>query len=289
MLKKFFNKIDNKIAFHLRKRYQVFKVCRPYVIETGTHKKLEGKVAVVTGGSGAIGRAISFRLAAEGAIVYVCGTRREKIDAVVQEIITAGLKAEPQILNVLDTASIEMVFEDIANSNNGHIDILVNSAGGSAREKANNIVDQQVDIIDSLLDVNLRGAMVCSKFAAKYMIKQKYGKIINITSVIGIQGKSGFSEYAASKGGSIAFVRSLAQELGKYNINVNCVSPGIVQRGDIKQEMINELSRTNFLNTYGKPEDISNAVYFLCTDEASFITGHNLVVDGGRSLGLKES
>lgn len=289
MLKKFFNKIDNKIAFHLRKRYQVFKVCRPYVIETGTHKKLEGKVAVVTGGSGAIGRAISFRLAAEGAIVYVCGTRREKIDAVVQEIITSGLKAEPQILNVLDTASIEMVFEDIANSNNGHIDILVNSAGGSAREKANNIVDQQVDIIDSLLDVNLRGAMVCSKFAAKYMIKQKCGKIINITSVIGIQGKSGFSEYAASKGGSIAFVRSLAQELGKYNINVNCVSPGIVQRGDIKQEMINELSRTNFLNTYGKPEDISNAVYFLCTDEASFITGHNLVVDGGRSLGLKES
>ena len=288
MLKDFLKKIDNKIAFHLRKRYQILKVCRPYTIETGTQKKLEGKVAVVTGGSGAIGRAISFRLAAEGAIVYVCGTRQERIDAVVQEIITAGLKAKPQILNVLDTASIEMVFENIANSNNGHIDILINSAGGSARENSNNIVDQDVEIIDSLLDVNLRGAMVCSKFAAKYMIKQKCGKIINITSVIGIQGKSGFSEYAASKGGSIAFARSLAQELGRYNINVNCVSPGIVQRGEIKQEMINELSRTNFLNTYGKPEDISNAVYFLCTDEASFITGHNLVVDGGRSLGLKE-
>ncbi|MBQ8694415.1 MAG: SDR family oxidoreductase [Bacteroidaceae bacterium] len=288
MLKDFLKKIDNKIAFHLRKRYQILKVCRPYTIETGTQKKLEGKVAVVTGGSGAIGRAISFRLAAEGAVVYVCGTRQERIDAVVQEIITAGLKAKPQILNVLDTASIEMVFENIASSNNGHIDILINSAGGSARENANNIVDQNVEIIDSLLDVNLRGAMVCSKFAAKYMIKQKRGKIINITSVIGIQGKSGFSEYAASKGGSIAFARSLAQELGKYNINVNCVSPGIVQRGEIKQEMINELSRTNFLNTYGKPEDISNAVYFLCSDEASFITGHNLVVDGGRSLGLKE-
>lgn len=288
MLKDFLKKIDNKIAFHLRKRYQILKVCRPYTIETGTQKKLEGKVAVVTGGSGAIGRAISFRLAAEGAVVYVCGTRQERIDTVVQEIITAGLKAKPQILNVLDTASIEMVFENIANSNNGHIDILINSAGGSARENSNNIVDQDVEIIDSLLDVNLRGAMVCSKFAAKYMIKQKRGKIINITSVIGIQGKSGFSEYAASKGGSIAFARSLAQELGKYNINVNCVSPGIVQRGEIKQEMINELSRTNFLNTYGKPEDISNAVYFLCTDEASFITGHNLVVDGGRSLGLKE-
>lgn len=288
MLKDFLKKIDNKIAFHLRKRYQILKVCRPYTIETGTQKKLEGKVAVVTGGSGAIGRAISFRLAAEGAVVYVCGTRQERIDAVVQEIITAGLKAKPQILNVLDTASIEMVFENIANSNNGHIDILINSAGGSARENANKIVDQDVEIIDSLLDVNLRGAMVCSKFAAKYMIKQKRGKIINITSVIGIQGKSGFSEYAASKGGSIAFARSLAQELGRYNINVNCVSPGIVQRGEIKQEMMNELSRTNFLNTFGKPEDISNAVYFLCTDEASFITGHNLVVDGGRSLGLKE-
>ena len=289
MFKDFLKKIDNKIAFHLRKRYQTFKVCRPYIIKTGTQKKLEGKVAVVTGGSGAIGRAVSFRLAAEGAIVYVCGTRQEKADAVVQEIKAAGLDARPQILNVLDTVSIEVVFENIATCNNGHIDILVNSAGGSARENANNIVNQSIEVIDNLLDINLRGAMVCSKFAAKYMIEQKYGKIINITSVIGIQGKTGFSEYAASKGGSIAFAKSLAQELGKYNINVNCVSPGIVQRGDIKQEMINELSRTNFLNTYGKPEDISNAVYFLCTDEASFITGHNLVVDGGRSLGLKES
>lgn len=289
MLKNFFKKIDNKIAFHLRKRYQVFKVCRPYVIETGTNKKLEGKVAIVTGGSGAIGRAICFRLAAEGAIVYVCGTRQERIDAVVEEIISTGLQAKPQILNVLDTASIEMVFENIATSNNGHIDILVNSAGGSAREKANEIIDQDIEVIDSLLDVNLRGAMVCSKFAAKYMIKQRYGKIINITSVIGIQGKAGFSEYAASKGGSIAFAKSLAQELGRYSINVNCVSPGIVQRGEIKQEMKTELTRTNYLNTYGKPEDISNAVFFLCTDEASFITGHNLVVDGGRSLGLKEA
>ena len=223
MLKDLFKKIDNKIAFHLRKRYQVFKVCRPYVIETGTNKKLEGKVAIVTGGSGAIGRAISFRLAAEGAIVYVCGTRLERINDVVQEITSAGLIAHPQILNVLNTESIEETFRNIAERNNGCIDILINSAGGSAREKASNFVNQEIDVIDSLLDVNLRGAMICSKTAAKYMIKQRDGKIINITSVIGVQGKAGFSEYAASKGGSIAFVRSLAQELGKYNINVNCV------------------------------------------------------------------
>ena len=288
MLKNFFKKIDEKIGFHLRKRYQTLRVARPYIINTGINKSLEGKVAIVTGGSGAIGRAISFRLAAEGAIVYVCGTRLERINDVVQEITSAGLIAHPQILNVLNTESIEETFRNIAERNNGCIDILINSAGGSAREKASNFVNQEIDVIDSLLDVNLRGAMICSKTAAKYMIKQRDGKIINITSVIGVQGKAGFSEYAASKGGSIAFVRSLAQELGKYNINVTCVSPGIVQRGEIKQEMIEKLSRTNFLGTYGKPEDISNAVYFLCTEEASFITGHNLVVDGGRSLGLKE-
>lgn len=130
--------------------------------------------------------------------------------------------------------------------------------------------------------------MICAKEAAKYMISNKYGRIINITSVIGLQGKAGYSEYAASKGGSIAFVKSLAQELGRYGITVNGVAPGIVQRGEVTMDARERLGRTNWMGTYGKPEDISAVVNFLCKDEASFITGQNIAADGGRSLGLKE-
>lgn len=280
-------RIDQKIGSYFRSRYQSFHVTRPYIIRTNECQLLKHKVAVVTGGSGAIGRACCFRLAAEGAIVYVCGTRLNRIEAVVNEITAAGYIAHPQLLNVSNYDEIASTFDRIYDKE-GTLDILINSAGGSARENANNLISQKVDIIDEILTINLRGAMLCAKEAAKYMIPVRTGKIINITSVIGLQGKAGFTEYAASKGGSIAFTKSLAMELGEYGINVNCVSPGIVQRGEISQDMVERLSMTNFMNTYGKPEDISNAVYFLCSDESSFITGQNIIVDGGRSLGLKE-
>lgn len=284
---KFRKKIDQKIGSYFRSRYQSFHVTRPYIIRINEGQHLKSKVAVVTGGSGAIGRACCFRLAAEGAIVYVCGTRLTRIEAVVNEITTAGYVAYPQLLNVRNYNEIVSTFDKIYKKE-GTLDLLINSAGGSARENANSLLNQEVDIIDEILSINLRGAMLCAKEASKYMIPVRTGKIVNITSVIGMQGKAGFTEYAASKGGSIAFTKSLAMELGKYGINVNCVSPGIVQRGEINQDMIEHLSKTNFMNTYGKPEDISNAVYFLCSDESSFITGQNIVVDGGRSLGLKE-
>lgn len=220
--------------------------------------------------------------------MYVCGSRPTSAQPIVDEITTACKNAVAIQLNVLDAKSIQKTFEKIAAENNGHIDILVNSAGGSARGKANNVVDQSVEVFDEILNINLRGAMICAKEAAKYMISNKYGRIINITSVIGLQGKAGYSEYAASKGGSIAFVRSLAQELGRYGITVNGVAPGIVQRGEVTMDAMERLGRTNWMGTYGKPEDISAVVNFLCKDEASFITGQNIAADGARSLGLKE-
>lgn len=290
-----FNKIWRKINLHdrigkfLRDRYSSFRVTRPYIIKVGVHDELSGKVAVVTGGSGVIGRACAFRLATEGAKVYVCGSRPTSARFVVDEILAAGKQAVAIQLNVLDASSIESTFGKIAAENDGHIDILVYSAGGSARNKANNVVDQDVEVFDEILKVNLRGAMVCAKEAAKYMISNRYGRIINITSVIGIQGKAGYSEYAASKGGSIAFVKSLAQELGRYSITVNGVAPGIVQRGEVTKDSIERLCKTNYMGTYGKPEDISAVVNFLCKAEASFVTGQNIAVDGGRSLGLKEN
>lgn len=280
--------LNSRIGNFLRSHYASFRVTRPYIIKVDEHEELKGKVAIITGGSGAIGRACAFRLAAEGAKVYVCGSRPTSAQHIVDEITTACKNAVAIQLNVLDAESIQKTFEKIAADNNGHIDILVNSAGGSARGKANNVVDQSVEVFDEILNINLRGAMICAKEAAKYMISNKYGRIINITSVIGLQGKAGYSEYAASKGGSIAFVKSLAQELGRYGITVNGVAPGIVQRGEVTMDAMERLGRTNWMGTYGKPEDISAVVNFLCKDEASFITGQNIAADGGRSLGLKE-
>lgn len=282
------NKINSKIGGYLRSHYASFRVTRPYIIKIDEHNELQGKIAVITGGSGSIGRACAFRLAAEGAKVYVCGSRPDSAKPVVEEILAAGKQAVAVQLNVLDSENIRNTFEQIAAENNGNLDILVNSAGGSAREKASDIVNQEISVIDDILGINLRGAMICAKEAAKYMIAKKRGRIINITSVIGLQGKSGFSEYAASKGGSIAFVKSLAQELGKYGITVNGVAPGIVQRGEVTMQAMERLTKKNWLNSIGKPEDISAMVYFLCKEEASFITGQNFAVDGGRSLGLKE-
>lgn len=280
--------LNSRIGNFLRSHYASFRVTRPYIIKVDEHEELKGKVAIITGGSGAIGRACAFRLAAEGAKVYVCGSRPTSAQPIVDEITTACKNAVAIQLNVLDAESIQKTFEKIAADNNGHIDILVNSAGGSARGKANNVVDQSVEVFDEILNINLRGAMICAKEAAKYMISNKYGRIINITSVIGLQGKAGYSEYAASKGGSIAFVKSLAQRLGRYSITVNGVAPGIVQRGEVTMDAMERLGRTNWMGTYGKPEDISAVVNFLCKDEASFITGQNIAADGGRCLGLKE-
>lgn len=268
--------LNSRIGNFLRSHYASFRVTRPYIIKVDEHEELKGKVAIITGGSGAIGRACAFRLAAEGAKVYVCGSRPTSAQPIVDEITTACKNAVAIQLNVLDAKSIQKTFEKIAADNNGHIDILVNSAGGSARGKANNVVDQSIEVFDEILNINLRGAMICAKEAAKYMISNKYGRIINITSVIGLQGKAGYSEYAASKGGSIAFVKSLAQELGRYGITVNGVAPGIVQRGEVTMDAMERLGRTNWMGTYGKPEDISAVVNFLCKDEASFITGQNI-------------
>lgn len=290
LIKRIINRVNlnSRIGNFLRSHYASFRVTRPYIIKVDEHEELKGKVAIITGGSGAIGRACAFRLAAEGAKVYVCGSRPTSAQPIVDEITAAGKTAVAIQLNVLDAKSIQKTFEKIAAENNGHIDILVNSAGGSARGKANNVVDQSVEVFDEILNINLRGAMICAKEAAKYMISNRYGRIINITSVIGLQGKAGYSEYAASKGGSIAFVKSLAQELGRYSITVNGVAPGIVQRGEVTMDAMERLGRTNWMGTYGKPEDISAVVNFLCKDEASFITGQNIAADGGRSLGLKE-
>ena len=267
---------------------RVKEVCLPYEIKLIKENRFEGQVAVVTGGSGVIGRAICYRLAAEGALVYVCGTNQERISSVVDEINAAGFSARPLVFNILEENSVRNAFNLVVRLSS-KIDLLVCCAGGRAREKSCAFIEQDMNVVDSVLNVNLRGGILCTKEACKYMVSRGKGKIIIISSTVGLQGMPAYSEYAAAKAGLMAFVKSIAMELGKNGIRINCVTPGIVQRGSIDENQMERIKKTNWVNDYGKPEDISNMIAFLNSDEATFITGQNFVVDGGRSLGLKNN
>lgn len=260
-----------------------------YELNVAFEGRLEDKVAIVTGGSGAIGSAISYRLAAEGATVIVCGRNKDKINKVIQQIELQNTnksgKAIPAILDVTDENNINTVVNDIINRFN-KIDILINNAGGYAGDKSKPIHLQEVSIIEEILDVNLRGSILCARKVAQKMVDSKCGTIINISSIVGIHGKSGMSDYAASKAGIIGFTKSLAIELSKYGINVNCVSPGLINGEVFDKGMEERPSDRNYLGHTGKTDDIASLVAFLCSDEANYITGENIIVDGGRSLGL---
>ena len=257
-----------------------------YKVYTDDSKKMDGKVAIVTGGSGAIGSAICFKLAMEGCKVYIAGRNEENINVVKKQIIDNGGVAESLILDITDYNDIKEKFEYVYNEC-GKIDILVNNAGGSARGKHNLVINQSVDVIDDILNVNLRGAMLCSKEAAKYMSKNLYGRIVNIGSSVGVGGLYGFSEYCAAKAGIIGFTKSLAMELAESGITVNCVSPGITNQ-IIFDKCIEDIPQDkSWIKRKGKTDDIANAVEFFCKDESEYVIGQNLVVDGGRSLGLK--
>lgn len=279
-------KIRRRIRERIMKRFEVITVTRPYEINIHQEGRFGGQVVVVTGGSGAIGRAICFRFAAEGAKVYVCGRTESKLKAVIDEIREAGGNAVAGVLDISKAESVDFFFQQVI-AEEGKIDVLVTSAGGSAREQHHVIAEQDPEIIKEVIEVNLIGTILCTKYAAQHMVRQQNGKIVTISSSIGLQGKAGFSEYAASKAGVIVYTKSLAMELGRYGINVNCVSPGIVQRDAISYSRLEKIKRTNFMNDYGKPEDIAGMVAFAASEEASFITGQNFLVDGGRSLGLK--
>lgn len=263
----------------------IYSAEKTYVISQSISPKLAGKVALVTGGTGTLGRSVALMLALEGATVYIGGRNEERIRTVMDEIYRLGGCGHAAQFNINDAEAIEKMINNIY-ENEKHLDILVNCAGGSARDKMKDLVQQDIAVIETVLDTNLRSTILCSKYVGQKMIKQKYGKIINIASTTGIQGNTGNCDYTAAKSGVIGFTKALAQELGPYNINVNCVSPGYIQTGEYTDERIDYLKRTNYLRAVGTPEDIANGVVFLVSDHAKFVTGINLVIDGGRILGL---
>lgn len=274
------------VKLHIIRIIKVHDVTRPYQIVLSSEGRFKDQIAVVTGGSGQIGRAICFRLAAEGALVIVCGSNEERTNAVVKEIKDAGFEAAPCLFNLHDAKSIEFAFKWVIEKY-GRIDTLVTCAGGGAREDMRPFVNQKVSVLDDVIITNLRGCMLCVQQACRFMNNSGGGNLILISSTVGIGGMPKYSEYAAAKAGINAFMKSIAMEYGRNGIRCNCVSPGIVQRGTIDENQLEHIVNTNWLNSFGTPEDIANMVAYLNSEEASFITGQNFVVDGGRSLGLK--
>lgn len=264
----------------------VHEVSRPYELQVQEKGRFNGQVAVVTGASGVIGRAIAYRLAAEGAVVYACGTRLEKLSPVVDEINNDGFCAIPLTFSLLNESEIVENINKVV-AERGKVDLLVCCAGGGARNEKKAFFEQKSSVIDNVLNVNLRGTMLCTREVLKAMVPSGSGNVILISSTVGVRGMAEYAEYAAAKAGIIAFMQSIAMEYGKNGVRVNCVSPGIVERGTMDEIKLERIKKTNWLGQYGKPEDIANMVAYLHSSEASFITGQNFIVDGGRSLGLK--
>lgn len=244
--------------------------------------KLAGRIAIVSGGGGNIGGAICHHLARMGAHVVVCDVYEEAARNFAQAIEADGGSAEAMRMDVLEDASVAQAFSDVT-ARHGRVDIAVNVAGGSARDKIRPLVDQTMEVIDEILNINLRGSLLVMREAAIQMKKQQSGVIINMTSIVGLQGMAGLVDYAAAKAGIIAATKSLALEMGPYGVRVNCVSPGKVPRPGTDAESVRH---TNALHAICSADDIASMTAYLATDDAGFITGQNFIVDGGRSLGL---
>ncbi len=242
---------------------------------------LEGKVAVVTGASGGIGRAIAVAFGKAGASVAVHYNGNEaKAAAVKAEIEEAGGKAEIFRCNVADFDACSEFIKNVVKTF-GKIDILVNNAGIT---RDGLIMGMSEDDFDAVLDTNLKGSFNCIRFASRQMMRKKYGRIINITSVSGVAGNAGQANYSASKAGLIGLTKSVAKELASRNITANAIAPGFVktEMTDVLPDDVKETAMKQIpLARFAEPEDIANAAVFLASDMASYITGQVLLVDGG--------
>ena len=247
------------------------------------NKEFLNKVVIVTGGAGGIGSTTAMDFALRGANVAVVDFNEELGLQTVKEIIDAGGNAHFFQVNVTDYEQVKKCVAEIVNYF-GTIDILVNVAGGSARSKRAPFYNQSVEVFQNIMDINLNGTFYFCKECAPIMIEKGFGRIINTASVVGLNGHTMHSEYAASKGAIISLTKAMAKDIGKFGITVNSVSPGMIPT---KNATNGNLNHTNFLNSTPDTNDISNAYMFLASDSAKFITGFNLVVDGGRHLGTK--
>lgn len=242
---------------------------------------LTEKVALVTGASRGIGRAIALELAKEGAdIVVNYAGNKERAEEVVKEIEEMGRKAISIQADVSDETSVKKMIKDTIKEFN-RLDILVNNAGIT---RDNLIMRMKEKDFDDVINTNLKGVFLCTKAVSRQMMKQRYGRIINMASIVGVSGNPGQANYVAAKAGVIGLTKSTAKELASRNILVNAVAPGFIST-DMTAELTNEQKEAMLkmipLAKLGQPEDIARVVRFLASDDSSYMTGQTLHVDGG--------
>jgi 3-oxoacyl-[acyl-carrier protein] reductase len=245
---------------------------------------LTGRIALVTGASQGIGRACALKLAAAGAAVAVAARNQEKLNELVGEIAAAGGKAAAFPMDVADEEQIKTACK-AALGQFGKIDILINNAG-MTRDQL--VMRMKRSDWDSVLNTNLTSAYLCIQQVIGSMLKQRWGRIINVSSIFGQTGQAGQANYAASKAGLIGLTMAIAREVASRNITCNAVAPGFIETAmtsvlsdDFKQNALKMIP----LGRVGTPEDVANAVAFLASDEASYITGHVLNINGGMLMG----
>ena len=245
---------------------------------------LTGRIAFVTGASQGIGRACALKLASAGATIAVAARNQEKLTELAAEITTAGGKAAAFTFDVNDEEQVKSVIK-AAITQFGKIDILINNAG-ITRDQL--VMRMKRADWDAVLQTNLTSAYLCIQQVIGSMLKQRWGRIINVSSVFGQMGQAGQANYAASKAGLIGLTMAIAREVGSRNITCNAVAPGFIETAmtaglgdEFKQNAVKQIP----LGRVGSPEDVAGAVAFLASDEASYITGHVLNVNGGLLMG----
>ena len=245
--------------------------------------RLKDKICIVTGGAQGIGLATALKFAREGAVVAVCDMRREGIDAAVSACRAEGARAEGFLVDVTDRAQVDAMVSAVK-AQFGRIDVLVNNAGITKDARLQKMTLEQ---FDAVIDVNLRGVFHCSQAVADTMVLQGSGVILNASSIVGLYGNFGQTNYAASKFGVIGFTKTWSRELGPKGIRVNAVAPGFVATHilhTIPEKVLAEMTQEVPLRRLGKPEEIASVYAFLASDDASYVNGAVLEVAGGLTL-----
>ena len=244
---------------------------------------LKNKIAIVTGASQGIGKIIAFELAKSGANVFCVSRNKKALDTIVKKIISDDGQASAYPCDITKPDNFKEIVKNIIDKYK-NIDILINNAGVTNDAL---LMRMSNDQWDDVININLKGAFNCTKSVVRYMMKNKSGRIINITSIVGITGNTGQANYAASKAGLIGMTKSIAKEVASRGITANCIAPGWIATSmtdtltdDIKNKYLSQIP----INRIGSAEEIANTAVFLASDEAGYITGQTITVDGGRII-----